>query len=159
MGVPSNTSFWDRNCLAQPHPNTCPPDLDMDTHLLTDFLVVTPCALHDSQNAFRWGMKSQCEDSSLMRDLYISVESLRNSSNLLSAQVAEWVCKRLSFHEPRGQDWKDVQQEVWQVLAVEPMTSDLLIEELELCWNAGRLWVKDSAQVSVKSSSKHWEHA
>ena len=27
---------------AQPHPNTCPPDMDMDTHLLTDFLVVTP---------------------------------------------------------------------------------------------------------------------
>ena len=132
----------------QPHPDTCPPFLDMEGHLLTDLIVVTPCSLHDSQNAFKWGMKTQCEDTSLMRDLYVSVESLRNSSDLLSSKVAEWVCLRLSFRESRGQSWKDEQEELWQTLAVSPMTADLLIEELELSWSGGRLWIKEDAQVT-----------
>ena len=86
-----------------------------------------------------------------MRDLYISVEALRNSMDLLSSRVTEWVCQQLRFCEPRGQAWKDQQQEFWQLLAVEPMTMDLLVDELELCWSDGHLCIMQSAQVGVGS--------
>ena len=58
---------------------------------LTEFVLVTPCALHDSQNAFRWGLHSQFTDKELTRDTYIAIESLRRSADLIKSHIYEWV--------------------------------------------------------------------
>ena len=139
-----DTRRWDE---VRADVGTCPPHLSQEDHELTNFILVTPCALHDLQNGFKWGLKSQVEDTSLMRDLYITVESLRNSMDLLSSQISSWVCLRMAFHEDRGEEWKQSQMQLFQVLQLDPMVSDLVVEELQLCWSDDRLWIKDDAQV------------
>ena len=54
---------------------------------LLEFVVVTPCALHDSQNAFRLGILSQCQGRQLMRYVCILEEALRNSTDLLHSRI------------------------------------------------------------------------
>ena len=141
-----DTRRWDE---LKPQFGTCPPDMSLADHRLTDFLLIVPCALHDLQNAFKWGL-SGMRDPSLMRDIYITVESLRNSMNLLSSRVSAWICQRLCFHEDRGPQWRESQIQLWRVLALDPMTTDLVVEELQLCWADGRLWIKDDAQVAAQ---------
>eukprot|EP00974_Lingulodinium_polyedra_P043754 4200419-Lingulodinium_polyedra.AAC.1 len=63
---------------------------------LSELVLVTPCAAHDAQNAFRWGMQSMAKDKEMLRDVYVSIESLRNSLDLINSHVAEWVTARLS---------------------------------------------------------------
>ena len=62
----------------------------------TWLVVVTPCALHDAQNAFRWAFLSQHKNRALMRDVYIACASLRNSSDLLSSRMASFVGAHLT---------------------------------------------------------------
>jgi len=113
-----------------------------------DFIVITPCALHDGQNGFRWAFLEQCKDRSMMRDLYIAVESLRNSSDLICTRMATWVASRLQFVEGRGEEWKTQQRELWMALDIESEMVELLVGELELCWNGEHLCVRAGAQVS-----------
>ena len=68
---------------------------------LSELVVVTPCAAHDAQNAFRWGMGEMAKDKNLLRDVYVGIESLRNSLDLINRHVAEWVARRLSYREHR----------------------------------------------------------
>ena len=65
-----------------------PPDgMTVDEARALEIVVCTPCALHDAQNAFRWAFLPQCCDSQLMRDLYVSIESLRNSHSLIQEHI------------------------------------------------------------------------
>ena len=48
-----------------------------------------------------------------MRDLYIVVESLRNSSDLLSSRLASWIAQHLIFAEPKGIVWRQHQPVLW----------------------------------------------
>ena len=55
------------------------------------------CALHDAQNAFKWAMGSSTPDADVLRNIPISVESLRNSTDLLQKHLALWVNNVLRF--------------------------------------------------------------
>ena len=136
--------------LTQP----VPPDSDEfgpGVQELLEFVVITPCALHDGQNAFRWGLLSRCQDSQLMRDLYISVEALRNSTDLLHSKMNSWIVQRLDFREARGLDWVCRQRDLWTALGVEADIVELLATELELCFEGSRLCVKHGAKVCVQN--------
>ena len=54
---------------------------------LTEFIAIPPCAMHDAHNAFRWGFLSEVKNRDLMRDVYVSVESLRSSSDILGKHI------------------------------------------------------------------------
>ena len=101
--------------------------------------VVTPCALHDSHNAFRWAFLEEVKDRSLMRDLYVSVESLRNSADLLSSHMVSWITSVLTFADERDEAWVQEHRELWEALDVEPSLVELLAAELQLRWEGGRL--------------------
>ena len=130
--------------MSQPVPDTLPYKKGIREHL--EFVVVTPCALHDSQNSFRWAFLEECKDRGLMRDVYISVESLRNSADLLSSRLASFVCGHLHFVDPHGPDWVDQRRTVLECLDVKPDLLELLLF-LELSWEDGRLLVRRGAQV------------
>ena len=141
----------ERQCRAwhsvQPIPETEQYPLDKQKHML--FVVVTPCALHDGQNAFRWSYLKECQDRSLMRDLYIAVESLRNSSDVLCSHMSSWVCQRLQFVEERGSAWRVQARELWAALDMDVELVDLFVAELELVWDGEHLCVRAGAQVSL----------
>ena len=69
----------------------------MEILTLTEFVVVTACACHDAQNAFKWSMQDLMVDTALLRDIYVGIESLRNSFDIPTAHIGEWVALRLSF--------------------------------------------------------------
>ena len=109
--------------------------------------MVTPCALHDSQNAFRWAYLEQCKDRALMRDLYISTASLRNSADLFSSRITTWISQCLVFVEPRDAVWREEARELWMALDIAPDMVDLLVSDLELWWDGQNLCVMCGAQV------------
>ena len=123
------------------------PAYDKEDWERMEMVVVTPCALHDSHNAFRWAFLQQVKDRSLMRDLYISVESLRNSADLLSSHMASWILSVLTFVDAQDEIWVQEYRVLWESLDVEPSLIELLAAELQLRWEGGRLCVKAQAQV------------
>ena len=113
-----------------------------------ELIVVTPCALHDSQNAFRWAFLSDCKDRGLMRDLYISTASLRNSADLFSIRLTIWIAQSFIFVESRGAVWREEARELWMALDIAPETVETLVAVLELHWDGKNLCVKLGVQVS-----------
>lgn len=130
--------------LSQPVPDTVPYKKGIREYL--EFVVITPCALHDSQNAFRWAFFEDCKDRALMRDLYISVESLRNSADILSSRLASFIAEHLVFVDENGAEWKELRRELWMGLDVEPEVADILVE-LELTWDGHSFSIAAGAQV------------
>ena len=110
-----------------------------------DFVVVTPCALHDGQNAFRWAFLSQCKNSSLMRDLFIATSALRNSSDLFSSRIATFVTSHLKPVGPRDSQWHDEHRQLWQALDVEMDVIDIILR-IELVWDGESLCYRAGAQ-------------
>ena len=113
-----------------------------------ELIVVTPCALHDSQNAFRWAFLSECKDRGLMRDLYIATASLRNSADLFSTRLTIWIAQSLIFVESRGAVWREEARELWMALDIAPETVETLVAVLELHWDGTNLCVVIGAQAS-----------
>eukprot|EP00974_Lingulodinium_polyedra_P085686 8297665-Lingulodinium_polyedra.AAC.1 len=72
---------------------------------LSEFVLCTPCALHDCQNAFRWSMHADFKDRALLRDVYISIASLRKSFDLLTNYLPGWIAERLTFRAPMPVEW------------------------------------------------------
>ena len=111
---------------------------------LSEFLLFTPCAVHDAHNAFRWSLFWRFKDLDLMRDTYISIESLRNSMGLLSTHAAEWAASRLKFVPSASADECDVRRCVWDALSVDMDTADLLAHTLQLVFKDGCLCVAET---------------
>ena len=126
---------------SQHHGHLVTDDVDLGTLRLSEFVVVTACALHDAQNAFRWGMRSHIDDKDMLRDIYVSIESLRNSFDVLRTYMAEWVAARLSFARSRGAEWVDRRRALYHMLGADMDTADVLASDLELVFEDGRLWV------------------
>ena len=139
--------------MSQPIPDAVEYEDGVREYL--EFVVVTPCALHDSQNAFRWAFGEECKDRALMRDLYISVESLRNSGDLLSSRLGSWVCSCIRFVGEQGPLWRKHQMELWTGLDVSPEIVELLVA-VELRWNGDQLLVLQGAGflISLKHGAK-----
>ena len=110
--------------------------------VLLEIVVVTPCALHDVQNGFRWGMHGMAKDKELLRDVYIGIESLRNSCDLLTTYVAEWVATKLSFRaDPASRQWQLDQHSLWEALGLNPDIIESLVFILEFEFADSRVWV------------------
>ena len=115
---------------------------------LCEFVVVTPCAIHDSQNVFKRGMHEDFSNRDMMRDIYIAIESLRNTADVISEHMASWVSSRLKFVDDRGPDWVAEQQQVWMALGVELEQAELLSERLQYCFEDGNICIHNNCMLS-----------
>ena len=123
-------------------PELPPPHILPDIARLTEFVLVTPCALHDSQNAFKWAFLEHLANTQMMRYIYISIESLRNSADLVGCHLATWVRARLHMREKKPEEWCDLRRRLWYGLAVDLETAEILAEDLQLEFVAGHLCVR-----------------
>ena len=64
---------------------------------LLEWAVATPCALHDTHNAFKWSLHLSFQDRTLMKYLYIALQSLRNSYDQVHRFLGPRVVRRLAF--------------------------------------------------------------
>ena len=107
----------------------------------TEFVLVTPCAAHDAQNSFRWSLLGYVQDKVLLRDTYVSIESLRNSTGLIHKHIAEWTAARLRSRSQRGLDWVDLRRRLWHALGVDLETVEVLADTLEFEFIDGHIYV------------------
>ena len=128
----------------QPLPQL-PPHMDPDIVALTEFVCITPCALHDAHNSLKWSMRDRFADPQLLRDLYIVMESLRRSADLLSANVYQWLSTRLRATASRGPHWVEQRLTMWIALGLDPETSDILARQLQLVWDGEVMWFLSGA--------------
>ena len=84
-----------------------------------------------------------------MRDLYIAVESLRNSSDLLGTHMSAWIGSRLKFVDERGSAWRERARELWTALDLNVELVDLFVGELEVEWDGKHLCILAGAQAPI----------
>eukprot|EP00974_Lingulodinium_polyedra_P016988 1650401-Lingulodinium_polyedra.AAC.1 len=111
-----------------------PTDCDIPLEVLrnTELVVFTPCAAHDANNAFKWGVGSMAYDRCLLRDIYVAVESLKNSFTELQGHIMDWVKEKLDFARNES-EWEINQaRQLWHCLGLEPETVEILADTLQL---------------------------
>ena len=99
---------------------------------LLEWVVATPCALHDVQNAFKWGLPGFFADTELVRDCFIGIASVRNSFDLILKYIGEWVACSLAPANAMTHTERDEYRQVWTSLRVNADLVVVLTDVLEL---------------------------
>ena len=86
-------------------------------------------------------MHAAMEDAELLRDIYVCIESLRNSYDLLLGHVGAWVRGCVRFVERREDHWVETRKDLFNALGVDPELVEVLAEKLQLCYEDGHLLV------------------
>ena len=126
-----------------------PDDMSMEVSRLTELVCLTPCSLHDAQNAFRWAFFTESSNTQLMRDVYVSIESLRNSCDLLERYLNHWISLRLRLVPARSAEWVSAREELWHALGIEPDPAAVLAEQLHFSFEDGCICVKEHSEHSL----------
>eukprot|EP00969_Alexandrium_andersonii_P136557 6041182-Alexandrium_andersonii.AAC.1 len=67
---------------------------------LTDWVLSTGCAAHDSQNALRWSLAELLSDPKAgLKDLFIVMQSLRNAFDLLVGHMQQFLLSAVDFDD------------------------------------------------------------
>jgi hypothetical protein len=59
---------------------------------LTEWVVSTPCGLHDTHNSLKWSLHARTANTEVLKDCFLVIESLRNSANLLHRHGCWTIC-------------------------------------------------------------------
>ena len=111
---------------------------------LTQIVICTPCACHDTQKAQEWGMFSGFRDRDMLRDIFVACASVRNGWNLVSTHVASWVASRLRYTEPLDQEHVSRLELFWSTMGVLPEVATTMTDILQLRFVKGELRVSQS---------------
>ena len=120
----------------------------------TDWMLSTPCAVHDAHNGLKWGLSS-LSDGSTLEDLHILIESIRNSFAALREHIPQFLHRRLRFHDPH-QAGTDADRMVWALLGLEPQWVEEVVS-LNPSWMDGWLFINvhdDQQQTPVEQISQ-----
>ena len=106
------------------------------------------CALHDAHNALKWGLHQQCSDRQFMKDLWKVFQALRNSYDLILKYVCPWLIEHVAWTEEANCPPMDELQDVWDTLGLDPVLSQLMVEEMRMRWDpqTQRLHIKSDWQ-------------
>lgn len=99
-----------------------------------EWVVATPCALHDAHNALKWSLCFHDLPPQLLKDLWAIMASLRNSYNLLHEHLAPWLLRNVQWTEgelPESESW----EAVWSVLGVDAQLIHVITKELAMRWD------------------------
>eukprot|EP00971_Amphidinium_carterae_P347875 6490111-Amphidinium_carterae.2 len=93
---------------------------------LMSWPVNVACAAHDAQNALKWALQLGTADPEMVKDMYIMVESLRNSIDSLHIHLPKFVAEHLSPAEDILQS--EPLRQIWAALGVTDDTPEYLVE-------------------------------
>ena len=109
---------------------------------LSEFVVTTACACHDTNKAQEWGMMSEFRDRDLLRDVFVGIASIRNTWHQLTAHMCQWIGTVLTFAEPLSQMDEEKLCTVYEAMGVVPDMVETLGRVLQLRWAGGKLVVQ-----------------
>lgn len=107
---------------------------------LLDFVLVLGDPMHDAMNGYEWGLRPFVGPES-MKDIYISVCSVRNSYDQLMLHIEAWIVGVLAFGEPVVSE--EFCQTLWCLLGLEPDVIVILVR-YRAHWRDGRLLIDSS---------------
>ena len=89
---------------------------EKETEGILDFVIIVADPLHDCANGLEWGLKPFVGETTL-KDLYVSIEAVRNSYDLLMTHMPQWLWQtaKPSTHTPE----ESVLHEMWGLLGVQ----------------------------------------
>ena len=125
---------------CQPHAADASAGLPTDVFRLTEFVIVGNCVAHDAHNAFHRSLFIQFRDFGLLRNEYVTVESLRHSVSSIYQYLGQWVALRLKFKDPETANKIASLKAPWLVLCVDHEVADVLAEDLQL--EFARTWTR-----------------
>ena len=79
-----------------------------------------------------------------MRDIYVAIESLRNSMDLIERFIAEWIGLSIDFVDDLTDEEVGQLLHLWKSLSVPEETAEVLAKTLQLRCEGGRLQVAAS---------------
>ena len=81
----------------------------------------------------------------------MGIESLRNSADLISSQMTQWIAQKMRLRPDKGDEWKEQQQALFEALDVPMDIVDSLVYKLQLCYDdsTGILEIFDEAQAEL----------
>ena len=115
--------------------------------LLTWFSCVG-CCLHDIHNSLKWAMLQLFECTVVLRNVFIMIESLRNSYDELNAHLPGWLERHLLFED----DSPNIDRSgVWTLCGISPDIVELMIK-LQVRFDG------DALKVAVAYRDDHTVH-
>ena len=141
-GIEASERYWRAYHDRAPIPVAVAPLASEKTLRLTEMVIVTPCAAHDVQSSFRWGMGQYLQDRQLLRDVFIGIEALRHSMDLVQRFLVEWVTEKLQFVSPRPASIEP-RRLLFASLDIDDETADVMSDQLQLHFSDGRLQVSN----------------
>ena len=121
---------------------------------LQEWILSTACGCHDSHNSLKWAMYAQMNDPELTKNVYLVIESLRSSFDLLAMTLPSWVASKLALKEEHELHPEEQLYAVYTALGLDPELVELLACELRLCWHDGELQVKAAAMQGQDGAGK-----
>ena len=103
------------------------PALEEDPQLqcLLNLVVACGCCNHDAHNSLKWALHFYFQDLTLLKDMWICIESLRNAYGLLHQRMGSWLLDRARFtdhtHHP------ETLRELWTLLGQPPEVVEHLV--------------------------------
>ena len=82
---------------------------------LLTWLTTSPCANHDAHNALKWSCLEVNASKTVLRGLFVCIESLRNGFSLLMKNVRAWLHEVVEYED---QPWFP-HRALWTLLAVD----------------------------------------
>lgn len=104
-----------------------------------DWIAITPCSNHDTQNALKWGLAGSLENPEIIKALFIIVSALRHAFDILYGCLTAFVQDNMEFVEEGPETHQD-RVCFWTALGAEPNVAEELAD-LGLRWRDGHLEV------------------
>ena len=120
------------------------PDLGEEAFLLelTDWIVGTPCMVHDVQKSLQWALACVVSVEAT-QDLHIVMESLRNSFSLLVERLPLFLSTHLARREEPIEQEEAI--DFWRTVGVEASMLEL-VAEVHPLWENGFLFVSSNLE-------------
>lgn len=105
---------------------------------LLQWFCASGCSNHDVHNSMKWAMHAHFQNSALLKEVHIGIESLRNAYTQLHDMLSQWLTSHIRF-EATGVESEHLRQ-MWTLLGVEPQWADTLAD-LGLHWRKDHLYL------------------
>eukprot|EP00959_Pyramimonas_sp_CCMP1952_P186502 3900073-Pyramimonas_sp.AAC.1 len=90
--------------------------------------------MHDAQSAFRWSMPHHFKDADLLKNVWISIASIRQSFDAIGRYLLEWIYEVFKFVRPWGDEEAAHWKLLWETLGIDETTVALLVHlQLRFC--------------------------
>jgi hypothetical protein len=113
---------------------------------LCQWFIGSGCCNHDTHNGLKWGLFQAFGDATLLSNVYIGIESVRNSYLQLAQALPAWIVGAVSFTEAPTDG--DILRQLWASLGVDPDVTEELVE-LRVIYRSGNLQVDAAFQDSI----------